>query len=197
MIEQLNFVLFHLINQYAGMNPFLDTSMVLIAKYMPLLVVAGMIILWIIRGRKTRDIVLYGFYAALIGLIINYLIGFVYYHPRPFVIPTGTLLFSYPADSSFPSDHSTIIFSMALMLAYFKRTRIPGLLFLVLGIIGGTARVFAGVHFPLDIVGSLLVSGFSVFIVLKLRSKLNPLNDFVNAVYNKIPGVSNGGGLDD
>lgn len=194
MIEQLNFAMFHLINQYAGMNLFLDTTMVLIAKYMPLLVVAGMLILWISRGRKTRDIVLYGFYAALIGLIINYLIGFVYYHPRPFVIPTGTLLFSYPPDSSFPSDHSTIIFSIALMLAYFKRTRIPGFIFLVLGLIGGTARVFAGVHFPLDIVGSLLVSGISVFIVLKLRTRLNPLNDFFNKVYNKIPMVNNRGG---
>lgn len=195
MIEQLNFAMFHLINQYAGMNPILDASMVLIAKYMPLLVVVGMLILWVFRGRKTRDIVLYGFYAAVIGLIINYLIGFMYYHPRPFVIPTGTLLFSYPADSSFPSDHSTIIFSMALTLAYFKRTRLPGFLFLALGIIGGTARVFAGVHFPLDIVGSLLVSGVSVFIVLKLRTRLHPLNDFVNAVYNKIPMVKTRGEL--
>ena len=194
MIEQLNFALFHLINQYAGMNPFLDTSMILIAKYMPLLVVVGMLTLWVSRGRKTRDIVLYGFYAAIIGLIINYLIGFVYYHPRPFVIPTGTLLFSYPADSSFPSDHSTIIFSMALMLIYFKRTRLPGFLFLVMGIIGGTARVFAGVHFPLDIVGSLLVSVFSVFLVLKLKTRLDPLNDFVNKAYNKIPMINNRGG---
>ena len=194
MIEQLNFAMFHLINQYAGINPFLDASMVLIAKYMPLLVVLGMLILWVSRGRKSRDIVLYGFYAAIIGLIINYLIGFVYYHPRPFVIPTGTLLFSYPADSSFPSDHSTIIFAMALMLVYFKRTRLPGFLFLVLGIIGGTARVFAGVHFPLDIVGSLLVSLVSVFLVLKLRTRLDPLNDFVNKVYNKIPMVNNRGG---
>ena len=189
MIEQLNFSLFHLINQYAGMNPLLDTSMVLIAKYMPLLVVAGMLILWVFRGRKTRDIILYGFYAALIGLVINYLIGSVYYHPRPFVVPTGTLLFSYPADSSFPSDHSTIMFSMAFMLAYFKRTRIPGLIFLVLGLMGGTARVFAGVHFPLDILGSLLVSWISVFVVLKLRNRLNPINDFINSVYNKIPMV--------
>lgn len=189
MIEQLNFAVFHLINQYAGMNQFLDTFMVLIAKYMPLFVVVGMITLWMFKGRKTRDIILYGFYAALIGLIINYLIGFVYYHPRPFVIPVGTLLFSYPADSSFPSDHSTIIFSMALMLAYFKRTRFPGLLFLVLGIIGGTARVFAGVHFPLDIVGSLVVSGVSVLLILQLRTRLNPLNDFINSVYNKIPMV--------
>ncbi|MTK64636.1 MAG: undecaprenyl-diphosphatase [Methanobacterium sp.] len=188
MIEQLNFALFHLINQYAGMSPAFDTLIVVLAKYMPLLVVVGMIVLWIFKDRKARDILLYGFYAAIIGLLINYLIGFVYYHPRPFVIPTGTLLFSYPADSSFPSDHSTIIFSMAIMLMYFKETRVAGLIFLVMGIIGGTARVFSGVHFPLDIAGSLLVSVISVFIILQLRNQLNPINNFIMTIYGKIPG---------
>ena len=192
MIEQLNFTLFHLINQYAGINSVLDTAAVIAAKYMPLFVVVGMVILWIQNGKHTRDIVLYGFYAAIIGLLINYLIGLVYYHPRPFMIPTGTLLFSYPGDSSFPSDHSTIIFSMALMLIYFKETRIAGLIFLLLGVLGGIARVFAGVHFPLDIVGSLIVSVVSIMIILQLRNVLNPLNNLIKMVYDKIPGISGG-----
>jgi len=190
MIEQLNFTLFHLINQYAGINSVIDTAAVIAAKYMPLFVVVGMVILWIQNGKHTRDIVLYGFYAAIIGLLINYLIGLVYYHPRPFMIPTGTLLFSYPGDSSFPSDHSTIIFSMALMLIYFKETRIAGLIFLLLGVLGGIARVFAGVHFPLDIVGSLIVSVVSIMIILQLRNVLNPLNNLIKMVYDKIPGIS-------
>ncbi len=185
MIEQLNFTLFHLINQYAGLNPVLDTLTVIAAKYMPLFVGVGMVIIWI-RNRNSRDIVLYGFYAAIIGLLISSLIGLVYYHPRPFVVPVGTLLFTYPVDSSFPSDHSTIIFSMALMLIYFKETRIGGLIFLLLGVIGGIARVFVGVHFPLDIVGSFIVSIVSVMIILKLRNGLNPINSFFKGVYTKI-----------
>lgn len=192
MIEQLNFTLFHLINQYAGLNPLLDAVAVLTAKYMPLVVVIGMVILWIRNGKQTRDIVLYGFYAAIIGLLISYLIGLIYYHPRPFMIPTGTLLFSYPGDSSFPSDHSTIIFSIALMLSYFKETRIAGLIFLVLGVIGGIARVFSGVHFPLDIVGSLIVSLVSIIIILQLRNYLNPLNNMIKGVYEKITGILGG-----
>ena len=190
MIEQLNYTLFHLINQYAGVNPVVDTLAILAAKYMPLIVVVGMIFLWIKNGKRTRDIVLYGFYAAILGLILNYLIGFVYFHPRPFMIPTGTLLFPYSADSSFPSDHSTLIFSMALLLTFFKETRIAGLIFLVLGLIGGFARVFSGLHFPFDILGSIPVALISAIIIYEIRNVFKPINDFIKGLYAKITALT-------
>jgi undecaprenyl-diphosphatase len=193
MIEQLNYTLFHLINQYAGVNPLVDTLAKLAAKYMPLVVIVGMVVLWIKNGKRTRDIVLYGFYAAILGLLINYLIGFIYFHPRPFMVPTGTLLFPYSADSSFPSDHSTLIFSMAMILAYFKETRIAGLVFLVLGLIGGFARVFCGVHFPLDILGSLVVAAVCAVIIYQLRDVFTPLNEFIKGLYAKITGLTKKG----
>jgi undecaprenyl-diphosphatase len=193
MIEQLNYTLFHLINQYAGVNPLVDTLAILAAKYMPLVVIVGMVVLWIKNGKRTRDIVLYGFYAAILGLLINYLIGFIYFHPRPFMVPTGTLLFPYSADSSFPSDHSTLIFSMAMILAYFKETRIAGLVFLVLGLIGGFARVFCGVHFPLDILGSLVVAAVCAVIIYQLRDVFTPLNEFIKGLYAKITGLTKKG----
>jgi len=189
MIEQINYTLFHLINQYAGLNPLLDTAAIFAAKYMPIVVIVGMVALWIKNGKRTRDIVLYGFYAAILGLLINYLIGFIYFHPRPFMVPIGTLLFPYPADSSFPSDHSTLIFSMAMMLAYFKETRIAGIIFLVLGFIGGFTRVFCGVHFPFDILGALPVALISVIIIYELRNKFTPLNEFIKGLYTKITGL--------
>ncbi len=102
MIEQLNMVIFHLVNQYAGLNPFTDTLAILAAKYMPVIVILSMAYLWIKKQNKTRDILLYGVYAAFIGLFINFIMGLFYSHPRPFMIPTGTLLFQYPAETSFP-----------------------------------------------------------------------------------------------
>ena len=121
------------------------------------------------KGNSTRDILLYGIYAGIIGLVINYLIGLVYFHPRPFVIGLGTQLFQYPADTSFPSDHTTFMVSIALMFFYFKETRIYGVIFLILGLIGGFARVFSGVHFPLDILGSIIVSIISTLIIYQFR----------------------------
>jgi undecaprenyl-diphosphatase len=186
MIEQLNMSLFHLINQYAGLNPFIDTLAIFAAKYMPLIIVLGLIYLWIKRGDKTKDIVLYGVYAAVIGLLINYIIGLVYFHPRPFMIPTGTLLFSYPGDSSFPSDHTTLMLSLTFMLTYFRETRKMGLLFVVLGLIGGFARVFCGVHFPMDILGSVVVSLIITAAIFKFRNRLTHINKLFKGFYSKV-----------
>ena len=186
MIEQLNYALFNLINQYAGINPLVDTIAVIIAKYMPLMVIIGVAYLWIKKGNKTRDIILYGIYAAIIGIIINYIITLIYFHPRPFTIPLGTLLFQYPADSSFPSDHATLMFSLSLMLIYFKETRTAGVILLILGFIGGFARVFSGIHFPFDIFGSLIVSIISTVLIFQFKDRFNLLNTGIKNIYCKI-----------
>jgi undecaprenyl-diphosphatase len=185
MFEQLNRILFHLINQYAGLNPFADAAAIFAAKYMPLVIILGLIYLWIKRN-DTRDVILYGAYAAVLGLLLNFIIGLVYYHPRPFMMHVGTLLFPYSPDSSFPSDHTTFMLSAAFMLTYFKKTRTPGLILVVLGLIGGFARVFCGVHFPLDILGSVLVALVISILVYQFRNSLKPLNNIFKRMYSKL-----------
>ena len=192
MIEQLNMAVFHLINQYAGLNPFTDTLAILAAKYMPVVIILGMIYFWIRKGDKIRDIVLYGGYAAVLGLVMNFIISLFYFHPRPFMIPTGTLLFQYPAESSFPSDHTTLMLSLALMMVYFKETRIAGIILMILGFIGGFARVFCGVHFPMDIFGSFIVAVISTMLIFQFRDRLTPINNAVKWTYSKITGKLTG-----
>lgn len=189
MIEQLNLALFHLINQYAGLNPVIDTLAIFAAEYMPVVVILALAILWIAKGNNTRDVILYGVYAAIIGLVINYIIGLVYFHPRPFMIGLGTQLFQYPAETSFPSDHTTFMVSIALIFLYFKETRVYGVILLILGLIGGFARVFSGVHFPLDILGSIMVSIISTLIIFQFKDRFNPLNMLIKEIYLKITGI--------
>lgn len=188
MIEQLNIALFHMINQYAGLNPLADNIGILTAQYMPLLFVIALIYLWIKKGTTTKNIVLYSIYAAILGLIINYIIGQFYFHPRPFMIPVGTTLFHYPAETSFPSDHTTFMLSIAFLMSYFKETRKISLILVILGLIGGFSRVFAGVHFPLDIIGSLGVSIIASLTVYYLKDSLTSLNRKIEVLYSKIAG---------
>jgi undecaprenyl-diphosphatase len=188
MIEQLNIALFQLINQYAGINPVFDSIAVFAAEYMPVIVILALIYLWIRKGDSTHDILLYGVYAAITGLIINYLIGLVYFHPRPSMLHLGTQLFQYPTDSSFPSDHTTLMVSIALMLIYFKETRIYGVIILILGLIGGFARVFSGIHFPFDIFGSVIVAIISTLLIFYFKERFNPLNNLIKQIYSKLTG---------
>jgi undecaprenyl-diphosphatase len=186
MIEQINITLFHLINQYAGLNPSIDTIIVLMAQYMPVVIILVLAYLWIHNGNKYRNIVLYGIYASIIGLLMNFVIGLIYFHPRPFMIQTGTQLFQYPAETSFPSDHTTFMISIALTLIYFKETRMVGIGLFILGLIGGFARVFSGVHFPFDIFGGVIVSIFASALIYLFKDQLNPLNNAITGIYIKL-----------
>ncbi|MGB7968468.1 MAG: undecaprenyl-diphosphatase [Methanobacterium sp.] len=186
MIEQINIALFHLINQYAGINPIFDSIVIFAAEYMPIIVILFMLYLWIRKGDRTHDILLYSIYAGITGLIINYLIGLVYFHPRPLMLHLGTQLFAYPTDSSFPSDHTTLMVSIALMLIYFRETRIYGVIILILGLIGGFARVFSGIHFPFDIFGSVIVAIISSALIFYFKENFNPLNNLIKQIYSKI-----------
>jgi undecaprenyl-diphosphatase len=188
MIEQLNIALFQLINQYAGINPIFDSITVFAAEYMPVVVILFMLYLWIRKGDNKHDILLYSVYAGITGLIINYLIGLVYFHPRPSMLHLGTQLFQYPTDSSFPSDHTTLMVSIALMLIYFRETRIYGIIILILGLIGGFARVFSGIHFPFDIFGSVIVAIISSALIFYFKKGFDPLNNLIKQIYSKITG---------
>lgn len=72
--------------------------------------------------------------------------------PRPNVTPQ--LIF--PNDIfSFPSDHATFMFALAV--AIYSYDKYAGVILFLLAIITGMSRVLAGVHFWYDIVGGLLV----------------------------------------
>jgi undecaprenyl-diphosphatase len=186
MIEQINITLFQLINQYAGVNPYIDIIGVIMAQYMPVVIILILAYLWIQNGNNYRNIVLYGIYASLIGLAINLIIGLIYFHPRPFMIQLGTQLFHYPVETSFPSDHTTFMISIALTLIYFKETRIVGIGLFILGLIGGFARVFSGVHFPFDIFGGIIVSIFASILIYLFKDQLKPLNNAITRIYIKL-----------
>ena len=186
MIEQINITLFHLINQYAGVNQSIDIIAVFMAQYMPVVIILVLAYLWIKNGNKYRNIILYGIYASIIGLAINLIIGLIYFHPRPFMIQMGTQLFQYPSETSFPSDHTTFMISIALMLIYFKETRMVGIGLFILGLTGGLARVFSGVHFPFDILGAIVVSIFSSILIYQFKDRLSPLNNAITRIYVKL-----------
>ncbi len=183
MVENINTAIFEYINQFAGSNLALDNIAVLTAKYMPFVFILWLLYLWLKHNNECKDIVLYSAYSAAFGLAINFLIGLFYYHPRPFMAYAVKLLIHHKPENSFPSDHTTFMLSIAFMLFYFKKTRASGLAMLILGLAGGIARVFCGVHFPMDIIGSLLVSLLASLVIYLSRDKFKALNKFAVSLW--------------
>lgn len=183
-MTDLNLVWFHFINDMAGKNFILDTVMIFAAKYIVYIFGLYLVYIWLARS-KYRQGVLFAVYAALLGLGINSIIGLFYFHPRPFMIPTGTLLIAYASETSFPSDHATIMFSIALMFLAFKDLRRSGSILFIFSFISGLARIYAGLHFPMDVAGSLLVALISVCMLLILKNYLIPVNRLLIVNFEK------------
>lgn len=110
-------------------------------------------------------------FSVSLAMLLSNSISALYYHPRPFVEGLGTQLIEHAPDSSFPSDHTTFVFSIAIMLLLNKTTRTIGYVFAALSFISGIARGYGGVHYPLDILGGVLVATISSVVVFMWRNK--------------------------
>jgi undecaprenyl-diphosphatase len=92
-----------------------------------------------------------------VALLVNGVLGQLWYHPRPFADhPKHTLLLvHHGADNSFPSDHASVAFAIAFAVLIFHRRL--GILLLVVAVGVGLDRIFVGVHYPIDVLTSVFV----------------------------------------
>ncbi len=135
----------------------LKELMILSAKYLYLLIVFAGIIFAILRVKgKKKDIIYFAVVSLPLTLVIAKLSGYLYYDPRPFVAQHFVPLIQHAADNGFPSDHSLISFAFASLVFVFNKKL--GLVLFVLGGLVGVSRIYVGIHSPIDIAGSLLIS---------------------------------------
>ena len=115
-----------------------------------LLAVAGC---WEFAHRRQRAfaIAALAVVATAVGVGVAVGLGHAWFEARPFVADADTVrLIPHGADASFPSDHAVVAAALATIgtLAW----RRFALLFLAMAGFVGVARVYVGVHYPLDVV---------------------------------------------
>jgi undecaprenyl-diphosphatase len=160
MLEHLNLTLFAALNAHAGLSGWQLLSAVFAAEWLIFLVPLALVLLWAGGAGARREVALRAFFAAACALSLNALIGQFWYSPRPFVAEIGHTFLFHDPDSSFPSDHATSIFSVALVLAFsaVPLARRIGMALLPLALVIAWSRVYLGVHWPKDMAGALAVS---------------------------------------
>lgn len=175
-----------MINQYAGSDQVVDKIAVAIAEYLPYVFILILIYLWFSANSENKHSALYSGYSAIVGVLVNLFITLFYFHPRPFMENIGTALIKHAPETSFASDHTTFMLSVATMLMFAKSTRVIGIILFLLGLFGGFLRVFCGIHFPADIFGSIVFSVFASIVIFTLRKILMPVNNYVILVYMRL-----------
>lgn len=149
----------------------------------PLLLIWG----WLRHPDALRPPLLQAAVAALVALGINQLIGLAVFEPRPFALGLGPALLAHAPDSGFPSDHLTVIASVAASLLLTPTWRRAGLLLALLGLPVAWARVYLGVHWPLDMAGAALVGLMAALVVHLARHRLlEPAMPLLTGLYRKL-----------
>jgi undecaprenyl-diphosphatase len=176
MITNLNVKIFQWIHSGAGNHPVVDGFAVFFSEGGPYLVGALLVVFWFFVDINKKAALLEAIEAAIIGLVVNQLIGFFYFHPRPYMVGLCTPLFPHGPETSFPSDHATLIFSAALYLIVARSWIACGIPLLAIALLTAWGRVYSGIHFPFDMAGSMVVGLTSAGLIYWLAEHLNPLN---------------------
>ncbi|TEB06143.1 Undecaprenyl-diphosphatase BcrC [Pelotomaculum schinkii] len=123
-------------------------------------------------GPKTRRTS----FLMLLALFISFVIGeeilkHIFQRPRPFLGLEGVnLLVGSPGSFSFPSGHAANAFASSLVVA----RKIPRLAWpaLLMAVVMAFSRVYVGVHYPLDILGGVLLGVLCARFVLGLEASV-------------------------
>lgn len=167
-VIDLDYRIFKFFNGFAGFSPVLDFTFVALAEYVMFLMIAGFALFILLKKHdKTRIfIALQSFAAAFLGrAVIVSLIRVFFFRTRPFVAGIVNQLVEHnPAEPSFPSGHTTVMFALAFSLLFYDKKW--GAVYLIIALISALSRIVVGVHFPFDILGGILV-GFLSAIFMK------------------------------
>ena len=132
------------------------------AKYLYLLAVITALVYFLpLPRQKKKELVLFGIITLPVMYGISKIAGLLYYDPRPFVATHVPPLIPHEPDNGFPSDHVLLISAIASIIFPFSR-KTSALVFF-LAILVGISRVYAGIHHPIDVLGSMIIAlGISI-----------------------------------
>ncbi len=109
---------------------------------------------------------------GLSGLAV-FVLNMFYFRPRPFVDLDVNLLFYQPTDSSFPANSAAAAFGIAFGIWGVNRKL--GWFAVVVAGVYGLVRVYAGVHYPLDIVAGAAIAAVVTYAVFRISDLAMPI----------------------
>ncbi len=145
-----------------GMN----TIIALTAQYLYLVIVVASICVCFLLKKK-KEFLVFAASSFVLSYIIAKILNKVIISPRPQFTDHIQPLIKVASDNGFPSDHTLLSMSIALVvLVYNKKI---GSILLVLAALVGISRVLAHAHHWIDVFGSIGIALFGVGVILLVR----------------------------
>ncbi|MBI4282563.1 MAG: phosphatase PAP2 family protein [Chloroflexi bacterium] len=127
------------------------------------------------RERHQRGVMLAGIGVGIASAAVK-LSNVFYFRPRPFDVFDAMevrLLFYPPTDSSFPANPVAVAFAMATG-AWMANRRI-GTAMYTGAFIYGFSRIYAGVFYPLDVLGGALIGVAATYLGYAILKRIEPV----------------------
>src|SRR5712692_2571521 len=154
----------------------LDTLSTLAANYLWYMIIGIAVVYFLTQSRPEQKRML--IFAALVlplVYIVSLLGGALCDDPRPFVVGHFVPLIPHKANNGFPSDH--VLWSASTAAIIFLSNKYLSLILWLLTILVGAARVYVGVHHPIDIVGSIAMAILVASIVYLIIRRMKLFRD--------------------
>lgn len=177
-LDAMDYQIFHAINQLAGRYDGIDDSFELISRFAPFVLIALVIGLWFWPGDRTeRDqrqwTALVATVAAAVALGFNQIVIHLWQRPRPFESHQVNLLLTPSHDPSFPSDHATFAFAIAVALVLGSRR--VGLVAIGIAVLIALSRVYVGEHYGSDVAVAALIGSVIAYTLFRSRPITEPV----------------------
>jgi undecaprenyl-diphosphatase len=183
--------IYRLINGFAAHNDAFEDSLRFFSIYAEVIFGVFLAGVFLAQGRwrsvRARHGVVAAALASVVGLEAAHLISGLWDRPRPYEAhpEIAHLFVSASPDPSFPSDHATVAFAIAVSILLRKRRL--GLVTLAMAITVALSRVVVGTHYPSDVLGGALLGTLAALVVWSppVRGPLGSVSHRLSALYDR------------
>ena len=167
--------IYHAVNTFVTHHPWLGSLFRIVETYGTILIGVAAVCLWLAArpggDRKWKIASGSALAAAAVALLANKLIATSWHRDRPYVTHhVGRIWGPHKTDPSFPSDHSSAAFAIAVAVMLIDP--VVGAVFLVLAAAIAIGRVVVGEHYPGDVVTGALVGTVAALLVVRVGKPL-------------------------
>lgn len=171
MNNQIFFLFYNLTHHSA----FFDKLVVFVADIFPYIVIlsAGLFLAFYYKISFSKNIVKdimnrwkefsLVFFSVVFATIADQILKALMHTPRPFLVLPNVQSLFYETGFAFPSGHATAFSALAFSIFFLNKK--AGYIFMFSGLLIGLARITAGVHFPVDILGGFILGGGTSYII--------------------------------